>query len=502
VNLQSVAAQAFLKAYKPANQRPKWESPLTMAKALDPKVKITPALKLVDEALVHAFNTPDSRLIVQLPPQSGKSQTTSRRFPLWVLTQRPDTRITLASYETAVARRWGRAVRDDIATYSEKLGLKVRDDLSAQHEWQLDGYEGGMFTAGIGSALTGRPSQLMLIDDPVKNHEDAMSKVKQETAWNWWTETAQTRLHPGTPVILILTRWATNDLAGRILDAPGGDDWEVLSIPAQADHDPSKGETDPLGREPGEYLETVHGMTSEQWEARKTATGPKAWQALYQQSPTIDEGGVFPPEWARYNSPLWVERDDGAHIVPGVERPGYELAITADLTFRDNESSDYAVIQTWLRIGPSIHLLDMVRRRMNFNDTLNALRGMSAKWPQAAGKYIEARANGDAAIVSLSRELAGIIPVEPEGTKYTRMLAISPFAFAGNIILPTPSLLPNVEELIEEARAFPGGAHDDTLDAMAIAAQNLLLHPLHNAEIEQAEEYDELDMQGWSISPF
>ena len=488
------------KLERAADTRPRWESPLALAQTIDPKVVRTPALRLIDEALVRAYTNPDSRLIISVPPQSGKSQTASRRFPLWVLTQNPDTRITLASYETGVARRWGRAVRDDIMVNSDLLGLAINDGVSAQHEWELAGHIGGMFTAGIGSALTGRPSNLMIIDDPVKNHEDAISKVKQETAINWWTETAQTRLHPGTSVILIMTRWSTGDLAGQILDMPGGDDWEILSIPAQADHDPSKGETDPLGRQPDEYLETVHGMSAEQWEKRKIATGPKAWASLYQQQPTLDEGGVFPAEWSRFNQPMWVERDNGTRIIPGLVENGYELAISADLTFRDTETSDFAVIQTWLRVGPNIFLLDMIRRRMNFNDTLDALRSMAAKWPQATAKYVEARANGDAATVSLSRELSGIIPVEPEGTKYTRMLAISPFAFAGNIILPTSSLLPNVEELVEEARGFPGATHDDTCDAMAIAAQNLLLHPLIDQDQLVAEEW--ADEREWSISPY
>lgn len=490
--------EIFLQNMQPT--RPKWPTPLTMAQALDPKVKITPALKVVDEALVRAYNTPDSRLIITIPPQNGKSQTTSRRFPLWVLTQQPDTRITLASYETAVARRWGRAVRDDIIM-NPQLGLKVRDDLSAQHEWQLEGHDGGMFTAGIGSALTGRASSLMLIDDPVKNHEDAISKVKQETAWNWWTETAQTRLHPGTPVILIMTRWSTNDLAGRILDAEGGDKWEVLNIPAQADHDPAKGETDPIGREPGEWLETVHGMTPAQWEERKRDTGPKAFNALYQGRPTVDEGGVFPPEWSRYNSPIWITQDDGTHRVPGMERPDQELAISADLTFRDADTSDFVVIQVWLRVGVDVYLLDMVRRRMNFTDTLDALRGVSAKWPQAVQKFIEAKANGDAAINALSRELVGIIPIEPEGSKYARASAISPLAFSGNIKLPTASLLPNVEELIEEARAFPGG-HDDTIDAMSQAVNRMLLHPIYEGGLVQPEEYDQFEERGFFISPF
>lgn len=482
------------------NTKPRWDSPLDMAMALDPSVVRTPALDLINDALVRAAETPNARIMISCSPQLGKSQLCSRRFPLWVLLERPDTRTTLASYETAVARRWGRAVRDDIRSNEDILGLTVRDDVSAQHEWQLEGHLGGMFTAGIGSALTGRPSNLMIIDDPVKNHEDAISKVKQETAWNWWTETAQTRLHPGTPVVLVMTRWSTGDLAGRILEAPGGDDWEVLNIPAQADHDPSKGETDPLDREPGVYLETVHNMTREEWEKRKTATGPKAWASLYQGKPTLDEGGIFPPEWPRYSQPMWVDMDDGSRRIPGLRENGYELIMSFDLAFKDADTSDYVVGQVWLRVGVNMYLLDMVRDRLNFNATVDKIKYLKAKYPEAGAVLIEDAANGPAVISALSRDIPGIIPVTPEGSKIARASAISPFAHAGNMHLPTSMLLPNVEEFIEEAKGFPGASHDDSVDSATQAASYLLLHPLIDQDALVAEEWQ--DEREWSISPF
>ena len=489
------------RAFEPVE--PKWDSPLSMAKALDSKTVRTPALEAINEALVWAFNTPDARLIVQAPPQNGKSQVASRRFPLWALTQDPNRRITIASYETGVARRWGRAIRDDIKIHSDKLGLRVRDDVAAQGEWQLDGHDGGVFTAGIGSALTGRPSELMIIDDPVKNRDEADSVVKRETAWNWWLETAQTRLHPGTPVIMILTRWHHQDLAGMVLDSEGGDQWRVINIKAQADHDPSKGETDILGREPGEYMTTVKGMTAAQWERRKRDSGPRTWAALYQGNPSPSEGGVFPAEWARYNQKLWIERDDGTCWVPGMEREDHELLLSADLTFRDSKSSDYVVIQIWLRVGVDMYLLDQIRRRMNFNDTLAALKGMSAKWPQAVQKLIEAKANGDAAMNALSNELYGMIPIEPQGSKFARASAMSPLAFSGNVKLPTSNILPNVEDLIEEARGFGTAAHDDTIDAMSQAVNHALLHRYEDApSVVQPDVYDDYDDKGWAISPY
>ncbi|WP_434080378.1 hypothetical protein [Sanguibacter sp. Z1732] len=104
-----------------------------------------------------------------MPPQEGKSQRASRRFPLWALTRNPDLRVAIASYEHGVARRWGRTIRDDITTHGPDLGLKVRDDLAAQHEWQLAGHEGGVYAVGIGGALTGRAVDLLIVDDPIKD---------------------------------------------------------------------------------------------------------------------------------------------------------------------------------------------------------------------------------------------------------------------------------------------------------------------------------------------
>lgn len=471
---------------------PQWSTPGEMAVALDPRTKQIPALRLIDEALVWAFNTPDARLLIQAPPQSGKSQRTSRRFPLWALTQNPDLRITIASYETGVARRWGRAIRDDIATHGKDLGLKVRDDVSAQGEWILQGHEGGVFTAGIGSALTGRPSDMMLVDDPVKNTAEADSLVYRDRAWDWWVETAMTRLAPGAPAIIIMTRWSHDDLGGRVLRAEGGDQWRVVNISAQADHRPELGETDILGREPGEFMENARGMTTAQWERRKRDSGPRTWAALYQGRPSPETGGILPSKWERYDQPMWTERADGARIIPGMERADQELAASWDLTFSDTKGSDFVVGQMWLRVGIKAYLVDQVRARMNFNATCEAMLAMQARWPQCRQVFTENKANGPAVINALSQKIQGLIPIEPEGSKTARASAVSPLAFAGDIILPTAEILPGVEDFLEEARSFPTSAHDDTVDAMSQAINRLLLMPIGSGllDVVEPDEYE------------
>jgi predicted phage terminase large subunit-like protein len=153
----------------------------------------------------------------------------------------------------------------------------------------------------------------------------------------------------------------------------------------------------------------------------------------------------------------------------------------------------------WLRLGVHAYLLDQVRARLSFTATIAAIRSMSARWPQAVAKFMEDKANGPAIMNALSSTLPGMIPIEPEGSKYARAAAVSPLVHSANVHLPTPEILPNVEELLEEARAFPNGAHDDTIDAFSQAINRILLMPLFN-EGDDMLDGDELiddDPHAW-----
>ncbi|MET9339264.1 phage terminase large subunit [Nonomuraea sp. NPDC003804] len=491
------AWEAAARLFEPPRRR--WASPGDLARHLDPKTRQTLMLDLLDDELVRLLDTPDGRLVISVAPQEGKSQRTSRRFPLWALTQKPDTRIAIASYEHGVARRWGRAIRDDIIVHGGELGLSVRDDLSAQHEWQLVGHEGGVYAAGIGGALTGRPVDLLVIDDPIKDRAQADSAVFRERAWDWWTDVAATRLAPGAPVVLILTRWHEDDLAGRLLAAEDGHLWRVVNIPAQADHDPNKGEVDPLGREPGEFMESARGRTRAQWEAIKVRSGSRTWASLYQGRPAPAAGDIFQREWWReYTSPRWIERPDGSCWAPGAD----EVCMSWDMTFKNTDGSDYVVGQVWARYGLELFLLDQVHDRLSFTETCAELRRMAAKWPQATLKLVEDKANGTAVINSLSRQVPGLVPVEPDGSKEARARAVTPFIEAGQVWIPAPELCPWVGGFVQEHNGFPNAAHDDQVDACTQAINRMLLAPILAGDliIDATELDDELD--SYAISPY
>lgn len=494
-----------------------YRSPGDLAKAITPTTVQTPALDLIDAELVRLMDQPGGRLIISMPPQQGKSTRTAQVFPVWALQQDPDRPVIVASYGEQLAERNGEIIRDHIRWNADKLGIDVEHGSSAKKRWRLEGYSGGVLSAGIGSGMTGWASGLTIIDDPIKDQSEADSETYRERVWNWWLSVVQTRLAPGAPVVLILTRWHEDDLAGRLLAAEDGHRWRVVNIPAQADHDPAKGETDPLGREPGQYLQTARlikdpdtgaerpmtiAETTDYWEKIKIGVGSRVWNALYQGRPAPAAGGIFQRSWLEanmYHQPFWLERADGTRVTTN---PGDQLLISADFAFKDTEASDYVAIGVWLRRGVDLYLLDQTWDRLDFIASCNALEQMAARWPQATLKLVEDKANGTAIIRTLSRRIPGIVPEEPKGGKTERANAVTPFWEAGNIHLPAPEIAPWVGSYIDEHAAFPNGAHDDQVDQSTQAINRLLLAPLLAGELMTEPEFDELDDRGYVYSPY
>ena len=479
-----------LRDAKASRERFKYATPGELAFALDSSTVQTPALDIIDDALVKVAQGKLKRLIISMPPQEGKSQRTTRYGALWMLHRNPNLRVGIVSYGDDISGQFSYQIRNDIAMFNGEdgnidLGLRLQKDSKAASRWKLANPNmGGIYAIGIGGALTGRPIDLLFIDDPVKDFRAADSLLLSEQAWQWWQSVARPRLHPNAPVILILTRWHEADLAGRLLakqaeDEKAGleyyDKWSVINIPAQADYDPDAGESDPLGREPGEFMVSARGRTRAQWEATKAATSPRIWSALYQGRPSPDSGDVWKrPWWRRYTEMLWSLDDDGNYVVECDE-----MIMSWDMTFKDTRSSDFVVGQVWARRGANVYLLDQVHKRLSFTDTITAFNALCQRWPQARAKLVEDKANGSAVIDTLKSKVGGIIPINPKESKYARANAVSPYIESGNVWLPTPEIaLFEVESFIEEAAAFPNAAHDDRVDAASQALNRLLMNGL------------------------
>ena len=278
-----------------------------LAASVDPMTVQTPALETIDEGIEWALATPDARLAIAMSPQEGKSTRCAVWTPIRALQLDPERRIIVASYAEGLASEHARTARNIIENYGsrardpltgiplpDKLGLELADDKSAAGHWTIKGHRGGVFAAGVGGGMTGRPADLIIIDDPYKNMEEADSPAYRAKVDEWFRAVVTTRLAPGAPIILIQTRWNEDDLAGSLLAhdraRPEGErEWRFLNIPALAE----EGTPDALGREPGTYLQSARGRTPADWERIRRAVGPRVWSALYQGRPTPAGGGLF-----------------------------------------------------------------------------------------------------------------------------------------------------------------------------------------------------------------
>lgn len=378
------------------------------------------------------------RLIVSMPPRHGKSMLVSTAFPAWYLGRRPRAQVITATFSQEKADDWGRAVRNQLASpwFRQVFGHGLASDSRAVRRFNTG--QGGVYIAtGIGGTITGRGADLLLIDDPHKGEEEARSEKLRAKVQSWFRSDAYTRLMPGGSIVIVQTRWHEADLAGYVQDELAHEWWEVLNLPA-IDQD---GKALWPERFPVAALELI-----------RASVGSRAWDALYQGRPSPEDGGLFRRQWWRF----WRER-------PEVD----EVLTSWDCAFKSTASSDFVVGQVWGRRGAERYLLDQVRGRWGFTETVQAIRGLASRWPQARLHLVEDKANGPAVIDTLRREIPGLIPVEPRGGKEARAHAVSPQVEAGQIYLPHGT--PWLPDFLEEVAAFPTGANDDQVDAMTQA---------------------------------
>lgn len=256
-------------------------------------------LLLLDRKLVETINKRDGRLIVQMPPRHGKSELISRYLPAWYLGTFPDRNVMLVSYEAHQAAKYGRYARNLMIENGPKVfGVSVADDSSAADRWGIQGREGGMVTAGIGGPLTGKGAHLLIVDDPIKNAEQAVSEVYRDKAWEWWQSTAFTRLEPGGSIIIVQTRWHNDDLAGRVQREQAEEGWDVVSLPAIAEED------DLLGRAVGEPL-WPERYPLERLAKMRGGMSPYWWNALFSQRPSQHESVEWPAEY--FDDRIWFD---------------------------------------------------------------------------------------------------------------------------------------------------------------------------------------------------
>lgn len=404
----------------------------------------------VQEFVERQTDAPYLILVLSMPPQHGKSMTVTETLPSWILGRWPRKRVIEISYNEDFAQRFGRKNKQKLEQFGGPLfGVRLAATPNTTTEYETT-EGGGMISRGVLSGVTGNPGDVMIIDDPVKNRQEADSETYRGRVWEEWVDSFRTRLSSGAKVIVIQTRWHEDDLAGRLI--ANEPNVEVINLPCEAEPN------DPLGRRPGEALAPEIGKGDDWLRQFKAAyaEGSRSWLALFQGHPTAEQGNLIRRSW-------WRRYDDLPDMI--------DVLLSVDASFKGGEDNDNVAIQAWGKRGADIYLLDALARPMDFPETLREIRRMAAKFPQRRCILIEDKANGPAAVQMLSRELGGVLAVNPEGGKVARVNAVSGYIEAGNVWLPREQF---ADDLIDEAAQFPQGKHDDRVDCMSQALNRLI----------------------------
>jgi predicted phage terminase large subunit-like protein len=400
-----------------------------------------------------------SRLMITMPPRHGKSMLASEFFPAWYLGRNPDHYVIAATYAQELADDFGRKVRNQIIDPSFNgifPGVGLKSDSTSSRRFHVTqpldsfqtGQNGAYFAVGIGGPLTGRGAHLLLIDDPVKNREEAESEIIRKKTKEWYTSTAYTRLMPGGRIVVIQTRWHEDDLSGWLLADHAHEGWEVLDLPAID----TKGKALWADQYPVEVLEKI-----------RRAIGPRDWSALYQQRPTPESGDYFKAEWIKSYD---LVPDRATLSIYG----GSDYAVTAD-------GGDYTV-HVVVGVDPEgrMYLLDLWRGQSASDEWVEAFCDLVLKWKPIgwAEETGQIKSGVGPFLVRRMMERRALVAREAfptRGDKAVRAQSIrGRMAMQG---LYVHKDAPWKADFISELMSFPVGVHDDQVDALGLVGQLL-----------------------------
>ena len=388
------------------------------------------------------------RLIINMPPRHTKSEFASFLLPSWMVGRKPDLKIIQTTHTTELAIRFGRKAKTlmDSPEYNQVFDTRLREGSQAAGKWETE--QGGeYYAAGVGSAITGRGADLLIIDDP-HSEQDALNMTAMERAYEWYTSGPRQRLQPGGAIVVVMTRWNMKDLTGALLRSQKelkSDQWHVIEFPAIM---PSGNPVWP------EYWK------KEELEGVKASLSIGKWNAQWMQNPTAEEGSLIKREWWR----KW-DRD----YIPALKH----VIQSYDTAFLKKETADYSAITTWgvfheaEDTAPNLILLDALKERLEFPELRKKALEQYNYWkPESV--IIESKASGLPLTYELRKMGIPVINYTPSkgNDKHARVNAVSPLFESGQIWAPDEKF---AEEVIEECASFPYGDHDDLVDSMTQA---------------------------------
>ena len=438
---------------------------------------------------------PYGLILLSASPQTGKSFTITKSFQSWVLTKDPYKSVLTLGYEADFTKTFGRANRDKFAEFALNLSggkIKLHDKVQSTEDWETmvfspatglwDSTGGGMHTAGMGGAITGKTGNVVVIDDPIKNMKDADSEVKVADNIEYFQSGIETRLlgNPGSLCIVMCTRWVVNDLIGWLRRKRKKyivGDYNYAAMCTEKNK-----ATDPLGREVGEGICPEMGLDSKWAQEIKVAyinsEGSHVYNALFQGDPSDEQGSLFRQDnWMEYYiRDLNLSKCDRVYL-------------SIDATFKDNKANDYVAMKVGAIYQGNDYWRYVVRKHLDLPDTLDKIIYLCKKFPEIDVIYIEDKANGPG-IVSVLRkwrkklgidekDFPSIYPLNPEGGKYSRAQAVAAYHRDGRNFIPAESDwaqfsspedfewdddLSYIQAVKHELSTFPFGANDDLVD--------------------------------------
>lgn len=409
--------------------------------------------KVLADALERVENGTLKRLIVNMPPRHGKSELVSVNFPAWCMGRNRDRSIMAASYAASLAQDFGRKVRNimDDPEYKLLFDTRLAEDSQSKGSWATNG-RGEYNAVGVGGSLTGKGASILIIDDPVKNREEADSEVVSEGIWDWYRSTARTRLTPDGAVVIVMTRWRDNDLVGRIQEEArlsSGESWEVVTLPAIAEHDD-------IYRKEGEALWADH-FTLDNLKSVQQDIGNYEFASQYQQNPVNRETQVFKPEVFSYIS------------LEEVKSQVTSVYITIDSALSKKKNSDSTgVCINWVN-GENVWHLKAYKVKVDPTELIQLIFDLHSVYkPIAIG--LEETTFTQAIDPFLTVEMArknifpNVVPLKHGGVnKEVRIKGLLPRYDRGHI----KHIRGLCTDLEKELLRFPSSAHDDVMDATA-----------------------------------
>lgn len=444
------------------------------------------ALHLNDVAVLQKDGTRKIRnLMLFAPPQHGKSELVSTRLPSFWLANNRDLPVALVSYGASLAFRNSRAARSVFETpmYKQIFTDIERDTQNwRMSDWHLKNHKGYVLAVGVGGPITGHGFGLGIIDDPIENWAAAQSEALRERVWQWWLGTFKTRMWEGGAIVLMMTRWHDDDLAGRILSVEGrveeGGKWTVIDYPALADH--AEG-LDKLGREVDEPLAPSRYSRAYLHELRDDL-GPHVWSAEYQQKPTKPEGDLFkigriqiinnvPAEVAQVKNPQPTDAHPDPFPVLEVVFKGTRAWDLAGSTKKiQKQDPDYSVGGLIAIYGGNVYILDVVRGQLSPDQAEDLVKMTAA----TDGKKVKVRIEkepGQSGLYQINSYIKILMGFDVGGMPSSgdKMVRAGPLAAqvnAGNVFMLRA---PWNKYALNELAGFPNAAHDDIVDALSYA---------------------------------